>query len=84
MKRKILVILKNRFTPTKPGKYIELDCKSDGTILKEQVLKRPPREAKYEEVWENHDGKTELASCMRMSKQYRHPLIKQKPPGGNR
>jgi hypothetical protein len=76
MKRQILVILKNRFNPSQAAKYIELECKSDGSILKEQVLKRVPREAKYEEVWENNEGKTELASCMRMSKKYTHPLIK--------
>ena len=76
MKRQILVILTNRFQFSKPAKYIELECESDGTILKEKTLRREPKTAKYEEVWVNDEGKTELASCMRMSKKYKHRLVK--------
>lgn len=84
MKRKVLVILSNRFNFFQPPKYLELDCKSDGTILAEQALKKPPREAKYDEVWENTDGKTSLGSCMRMSKKYRHPLLKPAKSAGKK
>ena len=74
--RKVLVILSNRFTPLKPAKYIELECKSDGTILKETTLKRAPKKPIYDEVWENDDGKTSLDSCTRIKKKYNHPLQK--------
>ncbi len=75
-KRKVLVILSNRFTPLKPPKYIELECKPDGTILKETILKRPPTKPIYDEVWENDDGKTSLDSCTRIKKKYNHKLQK--------
>lgn len=74
--RKVLVILSNRFTPLKEPKYIELECKADGTILKEVELKKAPNEPIYDEVWENDDGKFSLDSCTRMKKKYNHPLQK--------
>jgi len=74
--RKVLVILSNRFTPLNPPKYIELECKPDGTILKEVELEKAPTEAIYDEVWENDDGKFSLDSCTRMKKKYNHPLQK--------
>jgi hypothetical protein len=74
--RKVLVILSNRFTPLNPPKYIELECKPDGTILKEVELKKAPTESIYDEVWENDDGKFTLDSCTRMKKKYNHPLQK--------
>ncbi len=74
--RKVLVIMSNRFTPMKPAKYIELECKSDGTILKETTLKREPKKPVYDEVWENDDGKTSLDSCTRIQKKYNHKLQK--------
>jgi hypothetical protein len=76
MKRKILAILSNRFSRSQPARFIELLCKPDGTILKETPLKRVPRAAIYEEVWENDEGKTELSSCTRIKRKYRHPLQK--------
>lgn len=76
MTRKVLTILSNRFTPSKTPIYLELDCKSDGTILKEKKLRNLPRKATYDEVWENDDGKNSLDSCTRMKKHYRHKLLK--------
>ena len=76
--RKVLVILRNRLSPSQKARYIELDCKSDGTILKEHPLKREPQEAIYEEVWENDEGKDELKFCHRIKRIYRHSLQKAK------
>lgn len=74
--RKVLVILSNRFEPLKPAKYIELECKPDGTILKETPLKKAPSKPIYDEVWENDEGKPSLDLCTRMNKKYNHPLTK--------
>jgi hypothetical protein len=76
MTRKVLTILSNRFTPTKTPIYLELDCKSDGTIVKETRLRALPRNAAYDEVWENNDGKNSLDSCTRMKKHYKHKLLR--------
>ena len=74
MKRRILVILSNRYSPSQSLRYVELECKSDGTILEERVLKSQPRKALYDEVWENEEGKKSVDSCMRMKRKYRHAL----------
>ena len=79
MKRKILVILSNRLSPSQKARYLELDCKSDGTILEERPLKREPQAAAYDEVWENDEGKDELKFCHRIKRLYRHPLQKKTP-----
>jgi hypothetical protein len=57
-------------------RFLELDCDEQGNIFKEVQLKRPPREARYAEVWENDDGKTSLSSCNSFKRKYRHPLEK--------
>ena len=76
MKRKILVILSNRLNRSQKARFLELECKNDGTILKEVPLRRPPREPRYDEVWENDDGKTAISSCASFKRKYRHPLEK--------
>lgn len=76
MKRKVLVILSNRFTPNRKAKYIELECKPDGSILKETTLTRTPKKPDYDEVWENDEGRTELSSCNRIKRKYDHALQK--------
>jgi hypothetical protein len=76
MKRIILVILSNRFLPSKPIKYVELDCKSDGTILKQRFLKSKPRKPAYDEVWQNDEGKATVDDCTSIKRKYRHPLEK--------
>jgi hypothetical protein len=70
--RKVLVILTNRFTPTKPGKYVELECAPDGAIHKETALRREPKEAIYDEVWVNDEGKKSINDCTRFKRIYRH------------
>jgi len=76
MQRKVLVILSNRFTPSQPTRYYELVCKDDGTVTKEVRLKRRPSKPAYQEVWENNEGKDSIDSCTRMSKHYKHALLK--------
>ena len=78
MKRKILVILSNRVNRSQKPRFVELDCDDKGNILKENSLRFAPRLARYEEVWENDDGKTALSSCYRLKRKYRHPLEKRK------
>ena len=78
MKRKILVILSNRLNRSQKPRYLEVDCDDKGTILKEQPLRRPPKEARYHEVWENDDGKTDFASCHSFKRKYGHALQKRK------
>lgn len=74
--RTVLVMLKNRFTPLKPVRFVELKCKQDGTILKEQVLGGEPKEARFAEVWFNDEGKKSIADCTRFKRIYRHALEK--------
>jgi hypothetical protein len=76
MKRKVLVILSNRFTPLRTPRYVEIECKPDGTVVKERPLRRAPSEAIYDEVWENDDAKTSLDSCNRIRRHYKHKLLK--------
>ena len=79
MKRKILVILSNRLNRLKRHRFLELDCDDKGNILKEHALRGQPKTAKYDEVWENDDGKTSMSSCNRFKRKYRHALEKKKP-----
>ncbi|MBU6401589.1 MAG: hypothetical protein KGS61_14830 [Verrucomicrobia bacterium] len=74
MKRKILVILSNRHNRLQKARFVELDCDAKGNILKEHPLRAQPRVARYDEIWENDDGKTTWSSCFRFKRRYRHPL----------
>jgi hypothetical protein len=78
MKRKILVILSNRVNPTQTPRYLEVDCDDKGNILRERRLPVPPKRARFDEVWENDDGKTEMSSCNSFKRRYRHPLERTK------
>jgi hypothetical protein len=84
MKRKILVILSNRFNRNQKPRYLEVEADAKGTILKEKPLRREPREAVFDEVWENNDGKLDMASCNRFSRKYPHRLEKPKKPAPSR
>ena len=77
MKRKVLVILSNRLNRTQKVRFVELEVENDGSILKERPLGRPPRQPRYDEVWENDDGKASISSCNSFKRKYRHPLEKQ-------
>jgi hypothetical protein len=76
MKRKILVILSNRYSPSQKKKFLELECDNEGNILTERALRSEPRQARFDEVWENDDGKTSMSSCNRFKRKYRHRLEK--------
>ena len=78
MTNHVLVILSNRLDPRWKTRYYEIDSKKDGTVVREVQLKRAPKKATYDEVWENDDGKTDIDSCTRMKRHYKHPLIKPK------
>ncbi len=78
MKRKILVILSNRLNRSQKPRYLELDCDDKGNIHKESSLRGQPKEPRYDEVWENDDGKTEFTSCRSFKRKYRHALEKPK------
>lgn len=74
--RKVLVILTNRHDRNQKPRFIEVAADEKGNILKETALRRPPRTPVYDEVWENDDGKTDMASCNRFKRRYPHPLEK--------
>lgn len=76
MKRKILVILSNRLNRSQKSRFLELDCDAKGNILKEHPLRAQPREARFDEVWENDEGRTSMSSCTRFKRKYRHALEK--------
>ena len=68
MKRKILIILSNRWNRNQKSRFLELDCDPEGNILKERPLRSQPREPRYHEVWENDEGRSEFASCHRFKR----------------
>lgn len=74
MKRKILVILSNRWNRSQAPRFLELDADDEGNILKERPLRGRPRQPGYHEVWENDEGKTSLSSCHRIKRKYGHAL----------
>jgi hypothetical protein len=78
MKRKILVILSNRWNRSQKPKFIELESDEKGQIHKERPLRGQPGKPVYDEVWESDRGKLELSSAYRMKRKYGHPLQKRK------
>jgi len=78
MKRKVLIILSNRWNRNQKLKFLELDCDREGTILKERSLRSEPRRPRYDEVWENDEGRTEFGSCHKFKRRYGHKLQKPK------
>lgn len=76
MKRKILVILRNRFNRAEKVRYLELEANEKGDILSEKKLRAEPKEARFDEVWENDEGKKTLDDCNRIKRIYRHALEK--------
>jgi hypothetical protein len=78
MKRKILVILTNRWNRNQKPQFIELDADDKGTVLGERPMRATPAKAIYHEVWENDEGKTAWAECNRFRRRYPHPLEKPK------
>ena len=79
MKRKILIILANRWNRTRKPRFLELDCDAQGNILKQRPLRGRPRRPQYHEVWENDEGRTDFASCHSFRRKYGHKLQKPSP-----
>ena len=84
MKRKVLVILSNRLNRLQKPRFIEVSCDEEGNILKQTALRSQPREPRFDEVWENDDGKTDFASCHSFKRKYGHALQKPKGRSGAR
>jgi len=76
MKRKILIILSNRLRSLQKPRWLELDSDEKGNIYKQRPLRAQPRQARYDEVWENDEGRSEFTSCFRFKRKYRHKLQK--------
>lgn len=76
--RKVLVILSNRWNKAQKLRYFELDANEKGDILAERALRGEPRQAIYDEVWENDEGRTDIATCNKFSRKYPHKLEKPK------
>jgi hypothetical protein len=77
-KRKILVILSNRWNPSQKHVFLELDCDAEGNIHKQKPLRSRPNEPRFHEVWENDEGRTEFNDCFRFKRKYGHKLQKPK------
>jgi hypothetical protein len=77
-KRKVLVILSNRWNRSQKPRFVELDCDEKGNIHKERPLRAQPRQPDYDEVWENDEGKTSLSSAYRLKRKYGHALERRK------
>lgn len=78
MKRKILVILSNRWNRSQEHCFVELAADDKGNVLDQRPLRSRPRKSIYDEVWENDEGKTSWAACNRFRRKYPHPLEKPK------
>jgi hypothetical protein len=78
MKRTVLVILSNRLNRNQKVRYLELKCDDKGNVLKETPLRGEPKEARFNEVWQNDEGKDTFAACHRFKRHYRHKLEKPK------
>ena len=77
-KRTVLVMLRNRWNRHQKPVYLELDCDAEGTVLKERRLRIAPRKPRYDEVWENDEGRTDFSACHRFKRLYGHKLQKAK------
>lgn len=73
-RRNVLVILSNRLNYFQAKRYVEIECDEEGNILKEKKLRTEPAEARFDEVWENDEGRTEIASTHRFKRKYGHKL----------
>lgn len=78
LKRTVLIILSNRVNRSQKPRFLEMQCDDQGNILKEKKLRSAPAEARFDEVWENDEGRTEFASCFRFKRLYSHKLQKKK------
>lgn len=78
MKRTVLIILSNRLARLEAPKYFEIVCDDSGSILSQRKLRSAPRQAVYDEVWENDEGRVAFDSTYRFKRRYGHRLQKPK------
>jgi len=78
MKRKVLVILSNRWNPAQKAHYLEIECDEEGSVLRERKLRSLPAKSIYDEVWQNDEGKMDFAASHKFSRKYGHKLQKPK------
>jgi hypothetical protein len=78
MKRRVLVILSNRWNRSQEPRYFEILADKDGNILKETKLRAPPTKPIYDEVWENDENKDSVAAALSIKRRYPHKLEKKK------
>ena len=76
MKRQILVILSDRFNRLKKPLYVEMICDAKGTVFSESYIRSLPKVPRYDEVWENDEGRKKTVDCHRFKRKYRHRLEK--------
>jgi len=76
--RKVLVILTNRWDKNHKHRFFEVAADDKGNVVKERPLRALPRAALYDEVWENDEGRRDMASCNRFRRKYPHPLERKK------
>jgi hypothetical protein len=74
--RRVLVIFSNRLNRLEKPRFLEVECDDKGGIHSEKPIRSEPKQALYDEVWENDEGKTDFASCHRFSRKYGHKLQK--------
>ncbi len=77
-KRTVLVILSNRLNHNQTIRYLELECDDKGNVLSERPLRGEPKAPRFDEVWENDEGKDTFAATHRFKRKYRHKLEKPK------
>jgi len=75
-KRTVLIILSNRWNRNQKPLFLELQCDPSGNILIEKTLRSAPTEPRFDEVWENDEGKKEFSACHKFSRKYGHKLQK--------
>ena len=76
MKRKVLIIMSNRWNRTQTPRYLEILTDEEGNVLKQTKLKSKPAQPKFDEVWENDEGKDDFGACHKFKRKYGHALQK--------
>lgn len=78
MNRTVLVILSNRLDRLVKPIYLQIECNDLGDILSERKLRSEPKQAIYDEIWENDEGRKDLDSCRNFKRKFGHKLQKKK------
>ncbi len=75
-RRKILLVLTNRWNRNQKPVFVELEADNQGAIHEHRPLRAQPKKPLYDEVWENDEGRREWAECNKFKRKYSHPLEK--------